>query len=110
MRWIVALAAVVVVAGCSGSDGTGEGDRVDDILALTGDAAAGEAVYTANCAVCHGADGTGDPPSFPDITIETDEAVVAQQVLEGGEGMTPYDGVIPDQDIADVVAYVVETL
>lgn len=103
----VMVAALALLVGCGGDD-EGTGSRVDDIMALTGDAAAGETVFANNCAVCHGADGTGG--SGPDITGEDSAEEVAEIVLNGEEGMTAFDGVLTDQEIADVVAYVTETL
>lgn len=100
--WLLGLG--LVLGACSGDEGENEGGRVDDILALTGDSAAGAGVFADNCAVCHGADGTGG--SGPDVTSEDDEAEVAEVVLFGEEEMTPFDGVLTDQEIADVVAYV----
>ncbi|MCA9491382.1 MAG: cytochrome c [Myxococcales bacterium] len=102
----VMVAALALLVGCGG-DGGG-GSRVDDIMALTGDAAAGATVFDANCAVCHGADGTGG--SGPDITSKSNPDEVAGYVLDGAEGMTAFDGVLTDQEIADVVAYVTESL
>ncbi|MCB9685365.1 MAG: cytochrome c [Alphaproteobacteria bacterium] len=102
----VMVAALALLVGCGGDDGGGS--RVDDIMALTGDAAAGESVFASNCAVCHGADGTGG--TGPDITGESEADEVAGYVLDGADGMTAFDGVLSDQEIADVVAYVTESL
>lgn len=82
----------------------GGGDRVDDIMALTGDAANGATVFAAECESCHGADGTGD--SGPDITGETESEEIAEYVLFGEEDMPAFDGELTDQEIADVVAFV----
>lgn len=84
----------------------GDGGRVDDILALTGDAAAGATVYADNCASCHGDDGTGG--SGPDISGESETEEIAQIVLDGEGDMPAFDGDLTDQEIADVVAFVAE--
>lgn len=86
----------------------GKPDRVDDINALEGDAENGALVYAANCAACHGADGTGG--SGPDITGEDDQDEVTEVVLNGEGGMPAYDGELSDQEIADVVAFVIDGL
>ena len=79
----------------------GEG-RVDDILALTGDPVAGEAVFDSSCASCHGAAGSGGSGGDPQGVAET--------VLFGNDEMPAFDGDLSDQEIADVVAYVTEVL
>ena len=97
------VVAVLFLAAC------GDQSRVDDILALSGDATAGESVFSANCAACHGADGTGG--SGPDLTSEGEsDAELAEYVLFGEEEMPGFDGDLDDQEIADVVAYVSEVL
>lgn len=91
-----------LLAACG--DG-GSTTRVDDILALTGDATNGATVFADNCAACHGADGTGG--SGPDLTGESEGAEEMADIILNGEGdMTAFDGVITDQEIADVIAYV----
>ena len=86
----------------------GEG-RIDDVLALDGDAVAGESVFADECASCHGVDGTGG--SGPDLRGEGEgDEEIAEAVLFGEGDMPAFDGDLDDQDIADVVAYVVETL
>ena len=88
---------------CGGKTG-----RVDDINALEGDSDNGAEVFAANCAGCHAADGTGG--SGPDITGEDDQDEVTEVVLEGEGSMPAYDGDLTDQEIADVVAYVIDVL
>lgn len=88
---------VLVFAGCGGS-------RVDDVLALTGDAAAGQAVYQARCALCHGDNGEGG--TGPAIAGEDELEELVEVVLFGEGDMSGFDGVISDQEVADVVAFV----
>lgn len=106
----LALVAALMMVGCDEEKG---GDaRVDDILALTGDPAAGEAVYTTNCEECHRASGMGvDDPVDPGIgenfaeVDEEDEELVP--VILYGEGEMPaFEDILTDQEIADVLAYV----
>ena len=98
------MLAMVMVSACAGGSGT----RADDILALTGDATAGATIYSDNCAVCHGADGTGG--GGPNITGESvgDEAI--NVVIDGKESMTAFGDVLSDQDIADLFAYMDESV
>ncbi|MBL8618604.1 MAG: c-type cytochrome [Deltaproteobacteria bacterium] len=62
-RWRWAALALGLVA-CGGKEG-----RVEEVLALEGDATSGAEVYAVNCAGCHGADGGGG--SGPNIRAKT---------------------------------------
>lgn len=101
----------LLLAACSG-DGDGsttpEG-RVGEIMALTPDTANGGAVFGTNCSVCHGTEGEGISGLGSNIQNETDQATVIQVVLDGNDdGMTGFDGLLTDQEIADVSAFVTE--
>jgi mono/diheme cytochrome c family protein len=91
------------------------------ILALTmagsalADAAAGKAVYTANCAKCHGPDGAGKaaiarmfnvtmkPLASPEVQALTD-AAIAKDIATGVGKMKPVK--ITDAQTKDVIAYI----
>jgi len=91
------ILVLTLLAGCSG--GTED--------TATGDAVAGEAVFDANCASCHGVGGTGGS-SGPDLTAESEGAGEIEEIVRNGEGDMPgFEGSLDDQEIADVVAYVV---
>ncbi|MFO0640254.1 MAG: cytochrome c [Polyangiaceae bacterium] len=97
--WLVSasvLAAAVVA--CSSSD-----PRADTIAKLTGDAAAGKATYTSQCASCHGADAKSGTTA-KNITGESNAEAYAQ-ILAGGGGMPAFSS-LSDQQIANVWAYV----
>ncbi len=73
-----------------------------------GDAAAGKAVFTANCGGCHtladaGASGAVGP-NLDDL--KPDEATVQAKVEVGGGAMPAFKGTLSDADIANVAAYV----
>jgi mono/diheme cytochrome c family protein len=77
-----------------------------------GDAAAGKAVFTsAGCGACHvlsaaGATGTVGPnldAAHPDAALAVD------RVVHGKGAMPAYEGQLSEQQIADVVAFVVES-
>jgi mono/diheme cytochrome c family protein len=67
LRWLIAVAVVVLVSGCSGLSGP-----ASTVLDLAGDApppppidadlvSVGESLYLQECAACHGADLSGAP-------------------------------------------------
>jgi mono/diheme cytochrome c family protein len=97
------MASVVALTAC------GDDSVLSSIEALDGDAAAGEALYEANCASCHGTDGTGG--SGPNLVEEAPpKSEVIELVYYGEDAMPAFSDSLEDQEIADVTAYVVETL
>jgi alcohol dehydrogenase (cytochrome c) len=70
-----------------------------------GNAAAGEAVFSANCAGCHGASGGGGNGG-PDISDPRALETIIAQVTNGGGGMPAFKGTLDEQQISDVAAYV----
>lgn len=106
-RWCCVV--LLGLAACAGdTDGTtktgdtGATDRATTILALTGDAVAGDALYQSNCAGCHGTDGAG--VSGPDIRgVQAETSVAA--MLTPPSSMPAFD-TLADQEIADIAAFV----
>jgi alcohol dehydrogenase (cytochrome c) len=80
--------------------------------AAGGDVAAGQQVFANNCSVCHGANGTGGNggPDLTSIPSASDPATVIKQVTNGGAAMPPFKGVLSDQDIQNVAAYVTQKI
>ena len=101
------------------------------VSAFAGDAEKGKAAYTANCMSCHGETGKGDGPvgavlqppprdfSVGDFAFDTDgdgtkgsdtdlKGVIAKGAgaFGGNQMMAPWAGVLSDEDIDNVVAYV----
>ena len=99
--------------------------------ALAADAAKGKTAYTANCLSCHGETGKGDGPvgqvlqppprnfATADFAFDTDEdgkpgtdadlkAVISKGAgaFGGNQMMAPWGGVLSDEDIDNVVAYI----
>jgi cytochrome c553 len=74
-----------------------------------GDAAAGQAVFEANCGSCHTLEEAGTSgtvgPNLDDSTL--DQAAVVQQVTNGGGGMPPFQGQLSEEEIQNVAAFVV---
>ena len=77
-------------------------DRVEAILALSGDPVRGARLFSDHCAGCHDADGSGG--SAPDVR-GLDAATVALNMLAGPGEMTDFSD-LPDADIADITAHV----
>ena len=73
-----------------------------------GDAQAGAAVWSDNCAGCHGANGTGanGGPNLVGNATALDPEKVRAQVTNGGGGMPAFKGTLTQKQIADVSAYV----
>ena len=93
-------AAATTAAGSTEDNGGGGG--------ATGDAAAGKAVFTANCGSCHTLKDAGTTGSVgPDLDqLKPSFDVVEHQVENGGGVMPAFEGTLSDSDIANVSAYV----
>jgi mono/diheme cytochrome c family protein len=111
LQLIPSTVLVLALFGCNGD--TGAQAEVGTESGIEGDAARGEELYAA-CAGCHGPDGAGGidiggtlSSDLRDEIPEMTEAELAD-VIENGDGAMPpqYDD---PQDIADVIAYLVET-
>ena len=123
---LLLIVAALAVAGCSTGDEVGatpdtvvgelpeSTTSTEDLpaLELTGDAAAGKAVFTsAGCGGCHtmsAAGATGAVGPNLDDAKPTTELVVTR-VTKGQGGMPAFAEQLDPQQIADVTAYVVES-
>lgn len=84
----------------------------------TGSAAAGKEIYTLNCEACHGAAGHGDGPAgvalnppprnLPELIPQVGDDYLFWRVSTGVQGtsMVAWAGVLTEQQIWDVIAYV----
>jgi mono/diheme cytochrome c family protein len=71
----------------------------------------GKALYAASCQGCHmakgeGAHGAGFYPKLADNPRLQSQEYIAYRVANGYRGMPPFAGMMSDQQIAAVVAYV----
>jgi cytochrome c551 len=99
------MASALVAVGCGGEGSQSTEERVDAIVALEGDVAAGEAIYDAECASCHGAEGEGGVgPAMEEVVAGHDEWAMVDVLVRGVGGMPSFDD-LDDQSIADVTAY-----
>ena len=69
----------------------------------------GGKLYAANCAICHGATGTSVMPGAPslnrgDVLLRPDFTLLAS-IRKGKNAMPAFQGLMPDRDILDVIAY-----
>jgi cytochrome c6 len=94
------------------SEAEPEGEAEGAEAAAGGNAEAGAAVFSENCSTCHGATGHGGNGG-PDLTTmplaQTEEGAI-QQVTNGGGGMPPFGGVLSEEEIENVAAYVVHEI
>lgn len=123
---LLVLAIGLLAAGClDGTDETATPDKIvgevpvattpaaGDLpaLELTGDAAAGKAVFTTNCGGCHtlaDAGTTGNVGPNLDDSKPTTELIVTN-VTNGKGTMPPFGESLTDQQIADVAAYITQS-
>ncbi|HVX33613.1 MAG TPA: PQQ-binding-like beta-propeller repeat protein [Solirubrobacterales bacterium] len=76
------------------------------------DPEAGKEVFAENCSVCHGGDGHGGNGG-PDLTTQPkskEQKGAEEQVTNGGGGMPAFKGLLSEEEIANVAAYVVEDI
>jgi cytochrome c551 len=102
MRLGNGVPVLLLLGGC--------GDGYDKILALDGDATAGEFLYTGYCEDCHG--GTGQGVSGPDLTERLPlmtSTEILEQIETGGNGMPAWEGQFDDQQLADLLEYLTLT-
>ena len=106
----VLLLGLLLLAGCDGkSTDTGE-DRVETVLALTGDASTGEALFGTECASCHGASGEGGfGPAMDTIIPSRSDEEIADATLFGAGTAMPAHEYLSDQDVADLLAFLTAT-
>ena len=87
---------------------TTETTTTETTPAVEGDPVAGKVVFTTNCGGCHVLDDAGTSGSVgPNLDdSQPDEALVVDRVTNGQGVMPPFAGVLTEQQIADVAAYV----
>ena len=75
----------------------------------SGDLAAGEEIFVANCGSCHTLTAAGTSgnvgPNLDDTSF--DQGAVEEQVAQGGGGMPAFEGQLSEEEIRNVAAFVV---
>lgn len=101
-RWfyaaILAAAALLVLAGCGGSDGAADGGEVT--------AADAETIYKRHCLSCHRADLSGMQLNTVGSRLTLEE--IDEKIRKGGGGMIPFENRLSDEEIATLSAWLVE--
>ncbi len=116
-----ALVAIIVIGGLGAAsrtlvDAANRPPGAPGVaVAAEGEAAAGEALYRANCASCHGQDGAGAGPirTLPrprhlgEVVASTSDAELSYRIAYGvaGTPMPPFAGQLTPEERADLVAY-----
>ncbi len=77
--------------------------------ARAADVIRGAQLYTVHCGGCHGPSGVPVMPDAPDFTrpdaLLKPDTVLFQSIRSGRRGMPAYQGILKDQEILDVIAY-----
>lgn len=78
--------------------------------ALAGDPFAGSGIYAQYCVSCHGGDGSGEvagTPSFRGGRILTKSQMDLLSTVKSGKDLMPaFQGILTEDQIDDVVAYI----
>jgi mono/diheme cytochrome c family protein len=73
---------------------------------------AGAVVFSENCATCHGTTGHGGGggPDLRTMPLAQSEEGAIQQVTHGGGGMPAFEGILSEEEIENVAAYVAQEI
>ena len=98
---------------CTGPTSGPDLERVDTILCLEGDLAAGETFYDMNCSLCHlddgtGVDGGGTGANLTLSNLSEDNVIATVLIGIPYSDMDAYHH-YQNQQLADVTTYVMET-
>jgi mono/diheme cytochrome c family protein len=79
-------------------------------VAHAADTARGGELYTAHCADCHGISGVSIMPDAPSFAqnegLMKPDSLLLESISKGGGGMPAYSGMLSDQDMFDVIAFI----
>lgn len=77
--------------------------------AHAGDVDNGSKLYTEHCVTCHGVDGINVMPDAPNFAhsekLLRPDVFILASIKQGINAMPAYQGLLEDQDILDVIAY-----
>ena len=73
------------------------------------DVNSGRQLYNQHCAACHGPAGVSTMPNAPHVarggTLMQPDVMLVESIRRGRNAMPAYAGVLKDQQILDVIAY-----
>lgn len=92
------FAAVLLLAGCGGDGGAGNGGNAT--------AADPESVYKRHCLSCHGTDLSGQHLNTVGSRLSVEE--IEEKIRKGGGGMPPFGTRLNDEQISNLSAWLVE--
>lgn len=79
-------------------------------LVLASDIFKGRDVYEMHCQTCHGMDGQPMEPGVPDFSrgesLYVPDVDLVQRLRDGGGHLPSYRGLLTDDELRDVIAYV----
>lgn len=113
-RHIVALftALLMTLTACGGGDGSDGASPVDiDTLQLSDAGIAGRAIFSAKCTTCHRTDLTGGSgPALGPGSAAADKPItdLVAKIVVGGTGMPAWGGLLSDQEIDGLAAFLSE--
>ena len=89
-----------------------EGEAEGSETGAGGVAKLGAVVFSENCSTCHGATGHGGNggPDLRTMPLAQTEKGAIQQVTNGGGGMPAFSGVLSEEEIENVAAYVAQEI
>lgn len=96
----------------TGNEGTTNNQGTTQTPTATGDANKGETLFKGNCMACHGAAGTGghNGPDLQLSTVADDHEATVAKIKAGGGGMPGFEGVLTEEQINDLAAYINQVL
>ena len=78
-------------------------------VSYAADPGKGSEIYATHCASCHGATGTSLMPDAPNFAnsegLMASDLNLLESIRTGKNAMPAYQGVLSDQDILDVIAF-----
>ena len=93
-----ALLSAALVVSCLG------------VYAQASDIFNGREVYEIHCQTCHGMDGQSIEPGVPDFSrgeaLYAPDVDLVQRLRDGGGHLPSYRGLLSDEELRDVVAYI----
>ena len=120
LKWIMHLVTVGALLTGVGINGTSVGPAAADVIHVSqtkeasgtapaeppGGSRQGEELYNASCVVCHGPQGTGGiGPRLAGNTVLSNDQAFWKIVHEGRHVMPPLKGIVTDQQLVEIRAW-----